>query len=186
MRFTETELSGVFVVDLEPHKDDRGFFARSFCSEEFAARGLCSTYPQANVSWNARRGTLRGMHYQREPFGEPKIVRVTRGKIYDVALDLRESSATFRRWTAVELSAGDPRVRRALYLPKGIAHGFQTLEDDSEVEYWMGERYMPESAAGVRWNDPAFAIDWPVESPILSDRDASFADFLPGSLYVSE
>lgn len=174
MKFTETALAGVLVVDLEPKTDERGFFARAFCSEEFAARGLCSTFPQANISWNERRGTLRGMHYQRAPFGEPKIVRVTRGRIYDVALDLRESSPTFRRWTAVELSAEN---RRALYLPEGIAHGFQTLEDDSEILYWMGERYVSDSAAGVRWNDPAFAIDWPIEPPIVSDRDASFADF---------
>lgn len=178
MKFTETELAGVFIVDLEPKRDERGFFARTFCSEEFAARGLCTTYPQANVSWNARRGTLRGMHVQRAPFGEPKLVRVTRGAIHDVALDLRESSPSFLRWTAVELSAEN---RRAMYLPEGVAHGFQTLEDDSEVEYWMGARYVPDEAAGVRWDDPAFAIRWPIAPPILSDRDASFADFLPGT-----
>lgn len=173
MRFTATALAGVYLVDLERRDDERGFFARSFCEAEFAAHGLATRYPQCNVSYNAARGTLRGMHYQRAPHGEPKLVRCTRGAIYDVVVDLRPESSTCRRWFAAELTADNHRM---LYIPALCAHGFQTLADDTEVFYMMGESYHPESAAGVRWNDPALGIRWPLPNPVISARDAGFPD----------
>lgn len=173
MTFAPTPLAGVFVVELDPRADDRGFFARSFCREEFAAHGLRTDVAQCNVSHNRRRGTLRGMHFQVAPSTEAKLVRCTRGAIYDVALDLRPGSATYRQWMAAELGA-DPGNRRMLYIPEGCAHGFQTLEDDSEVSYVMFGAYAPEHARGARWDDPAFGIAWPIATPIVSERDRSF------------
>ncbi|MHC5009543.1 MAG: dTDP-4-dehydrorhamnose 3,5-epimerase [Planctomycetota bacterium] len=175
MRFEATAVEGVFVVELEPIEDDRGFFARTWCREAFAARGLNPDLAQCSISFNRRRGTLRGMHYQAAPHEEAKLVRVTRGALFDVALDLRPTSPSFRRWTGVELSAEN---RRMLYLPEGVAHGFQTLEDATEVLYQISVPFHAASARGVRWDDPAFRITWPEATDrILSERDASYPDF---------
>lgn len=174
MRFTELELSGVVLVDIESRNDSRGLFARSFCRDEFTAHGLDPTISQCNVSFNVKRGTLRGMHYQASPHEETKLVRVTRGAIFDVVIDLRTDRPTYRRWIGVTLSADN---HSALYIPHGFAHGFQTLTDDAEVHYQMSEAYHPAAARGVRWNDPAFGIAWPILPPILSDQDASRPDF---------
>jgi dTDP-4-dehydrorhamnose 3,5-epimerase len=174
MKFTETRFDGVFVIDLERHEDRRGFFARSFCAQEFAAHWLPGSFVQCNISYNRRRGTLRGMHYQVAPSEEGKLVRATRGSILDVVLDLRRFSPSFREWSSFELSEENGR---ALYIPPGLAHGFQSLTDNAEVFYQMTEFYDPHSARGVRWDDPAFGIEWPIASPMLSERDASFPDF---------
>jgi len=171
LKFQPTPLEGALVIELEPLADGRGFFARSFCQEEFRARGLDPAIAQCNVSFNRRRGTLRGLHYQARPHLEAKVVRCTQGAIWDVIVDLRAGSPTLKRWFALELSAEN---RRALYVPQGFAHGFQTLVDASEVLYQMSEFHRPESARGVRWDDPALAIPWPVASPILSERDRAF------------
>lgn len=176
MIFTPTPIPGAWIVDIEPREDARGFFARSWCREEFARHGLDARLVQCSISFNRHRHTLRGMHFQAAPHEEPKLVRCTRGRMWDVALDLRRDSPTFRRWHGVELTAEN---RRALFVPAGCAHGFLTLEDDVEVLYQMGEFYHPESARGVRWNDPAFGIAWPTNAPLLSDRDASYPDFMP-------
>jgi dTDP-4-dehydrorhamnose 3,5-epimerase len=178
MRFRELDLSGVFVIDPERHTDVRGFFARTFCHDEFASHGLVADFVQCNTSFNVRRGTLRGMHRQLAPHEEIKLVRCTRGAILDVVVDLRPESPTFCQWRGIELTADNGR---ALYIPGAFAHGFQTLTDDSEVFYQMGARYHPESAIGLRWDDPAFGIDWPIRPPLLSGRDASHADFRTGS-----
>jgi dTDP-4-dehydrorhamnose 3,5-epimerase len=174
MKFTETRFDGVFVIDLERHEDQRGFFARSFCAKEFAACGLPAGFVQCNISYNHRRGALRGMHYQLVPCEEGKLVRATRGWILDVVLDLRPWSTTYCDWLSFNLSDENGR---ALYIPPGFAHGFQTLTDHTEVFYQMTEFYDPDLARGVRWDDPAFAIEWPIASPMLSERDASFPDF---------
>ena len=176
MNFVATPLAGVFVVEIEPIADQRGLFARTFCRDEFAAQGLVPDLVQCSVSFNKQRGTLRGMHYQLMPHGEAKLVRVTQGSIYDVALDLRPDSPSYCRWFAVELSAEN---RRALYIPVGCAHGFQSLEDEAEVFYQMSACYQPEAARGVRWDDPEFAIDWPGEVQSISERDRSYPDFRP-------
>jgi dTDP-4-dehydrorhamnose 3,5-epimerase len=178
MRLAPTEMAGVMVVEMERREDSRGFFARSFCADEFARAGLDARVSQCNVSFNERRGTLRGMHWQAEPHGEAKLVRCTAGEIFDVVVDLRAQSPTYRRWLGFELSA---RNHRALFIPTGIAHGFQTLADGSEVFYQMSVPYEGQAARGVRWNDPAFAIRWPLASPIVSERDAGYADFQPVS-----
>lgn len=174
MNFVPTPLAGVWLIEVQRIEDPRGFFARSFCQKEFSALGLNPRIEQSNVSFNRRRGTLRGMHYQVRPHAECKVVRCTHGKIWDVALDLRKGSSTFKRSYGVELSDEN---RRALYLPEDVAHGFQTLVENSEVLYLMSEAYHPKSARGVRWNDPAFGIDWPLPDPHLSERDANFASF---------
>lgn len=171
MIFTETKLKGAFVIDIEPREDERGFFARSWCEDEFAKHGLNSRLAQCNISFNKKRGTLRGMHYQIEPFPEAKLTRCTRGAIYDVIIDLRSHSPTFKQWVSVELNAEN---RRALYIPAGFAHGFQTLEDNTEVFYQMSEFYHPECARGVRWDDPAFGIIWPIQEVIISAADKQF------------
>jgi dTDP-4-dehydrorhamnose 3,5-epimerase len=171
MRFEPTGLPGALVVEVEYRRDDRGFFSRTFCVDEFAAQGIELPVVQCNVSFNARRGTLRGMHYQVEPKAEIKLVRCTRGAIFDVIVDLRPDSMTYRRWFGAELSAAN---HRALYIPGGFAHGFQTLEDDAEVFYQMSEFYSPEHARGVRWNDPAMAIRWPLPVSAISERDAAY------------
>ncbi|AJE04193.1 dTDP-4-dehydrorhamnose 3,5-epimerase [Geobacter pickeringii] len=175
MTFTETALKGAWIIDLQRIDDERGFFARSFCQDEFTARGLKTAVAQCNVSFNLKRGTLRGMHFQLSPKAEAKLVRCTRGAIYDVIIDLRPESATYCQWRAVELTADN---RRALYIPEGFAHGFQTLADDSELFYQMFEFFAPECAAGVRWDDPAFGIDWPLPDPIMSEKDRGYAPFL--------
>ncbi|MGO9761923.1 MAG: dTDP-4-dehydrorhamnose 3,5-epimerase [Solirubrobacteraceae bacterium] len=177
MRFEESPLPGVWTIELDPFDDQRGSFARTFDVEEFRARGLQMRVVQCNAAFNRRRGTLRGMHYQAEPHGEPKLVRCVRGAAFHVALDLRPESPTYRYWHGVELSAAN---RRSLYLPRGVAHGSQTLVDDCEILYLMGHRYVPEAARGVRWDDPAFAIAWPEVdggARLLSERDSSFADW---------
>jgi dTDP-4-dehydrorhamnose 3,5-epimerase len=164
------------VLDLERREDERGFFARSFCQHEFAAHGLDVSVAQCNVSFNRRRGTLRGMHWQVEPHGEAKLVRVTRGALWDVIVDLRPGSATYCRGFGVELTADN---RRGLYIPVGFAHGFQTLSDDVEVFYQMSAFYVADAQRGVRWDDPAFGIEWPIRPPFLSERDATYPDFDP-------
>jgi dTDP-4-dehydrorhamnose 3,5-epimerase len=176
MRFTETPLNGAWVIDLDLLGDERGWFARAFDADEFRARELNAEVVQCNASYNARKGTLRGMHYQAEPHGESKLVRCVRGAIFDVAVDLRPGSPTHARWHGVELSAEN---RRSFYIPAGLAHGFQTLSDDVEVLYQMGNPYVPEAARGVRFDDPAFAIRWPpVDGErVVSQRDRAFPDF---------
>lgn len=174
MLFTETQLQGAYIIDPERIEDERGFFARSWDRHEFEARGLNTNLAQCNISYNTRRGTLRGMHYQAEPHEETKLVRCTAGAIYDVIIDLRPSSPTLRQWLAVELSAAN---RRMLYIPPGYAHGFQTLEDHSEVFYQMAEFYAPAYARGVRWNDPAFGIVWPEAPQAIAARDQAYPDF---------
>jgi dTDP-4-dehydrorhamnose 3,5-epimerase len=176
MKFTSVPLGGAHLVELEPVADERGFFARSWCAEEFRSYGLNPALAQCSLSFNKRKGTLRGMHYQAEPHAEVKLVRCTSGVIYDVILDLRPASPTYCKWFAIELTAAN---RRMLYIPAGIAHGFQTLADDTEVFYQMSVNYHPESARGVRWNDPLFAIEWPVRDLIISERDRSFPDHTP-------
>jgi dTDP-4-dehydrorhamnose 3,5-epimerase len=174
MRFEQLPLAGAFVIAQERRCDGRGWFARTFCRDEFAAHGLIGDFVQCSASFNARRGTLRGMHFQRAPHAETKLVRCTRGAVFDVLLDLRPRSATFRGWHAVGLSDANGL---AVYVPAGVAHGFQSLTDASEVLYQIAERYVPEASDGVRWDDPAFGIDWPIRPPILSARDAGFSDF---------
>ena len=171
MKFTPVSIEGAFIVELEPLGDDRGFFARSFCQEEFHQQGIDPLVAQCNISFNQQRGTLRGLHYQVKPHEEAKLVRCTQGAIWDVIVDLRENSPTRYRWFAAELTAEN---RRALYVPRGLAHGFQTLTDNSEVFYQMSEFYHPESARGMRWNDPVIGITWPVDNPVLSPRDKSY------------
>jgi len=171
VKFSATPLGGVFVVELERLQDERGFFARSFCQDEFRAHGLRSDIAQCNVSWNRRRGTLRGLHYQGKPHEEAKVVRCTRGALWDVAVDLREDSPTRHRWHAVELTAENCK---ALYIPEGVAHGFQTLADDTEVLYLMSTPYHADLSRGLRWDDPRLAIAWPLPDPIVSERDRAF------------
>lgn len=176
MHFAETRLPRVFIVDLDRVEDDRGFFARSWCAEEFRREGLHPDLAQCNVSFNRHRGTLRGMHLQIAPHEEAKLVRVTRGAIFDVALDLRPASRSFREWVGVRLDADN---RRALYVPEGVAHGFLTLQDESEVFYQMSHPHAPESARGIRHDDPAFGIEWPEAVVHVSERDRSHPLFDP-------
>lgn len=176
MIFSETKLKGAFVIELEPHYDERGFFSRSWCQREFREHGLHPDLVQCSISFNQHRGTLRGMHLQIQPFREAKLVRCTRGAICDVIIDLRSGSETYLHWVGVELSADN---RRALYVPEGFAHGFQTLEDETEVFYQMSEFYAPECSWGVRWNDPAFAIKWPLPVSVISAKDSHLPDFDP-------
>lgn len=174
MKFSLTPLPGAYTIDLDTVEDERGFFARSWCRKEFTDHGLNPDLVQCNISFNTKRGTLRGMHFQSQPFGETKIVRCTQGSIYDVIIDLRPDSPTFKQWYSVELTA---RNRTMLYIPVDFAHGFQTLEDNTEVMYQMSEYYHPDHAQGVRWNDPVFSIEWPVKNVIVSKRDAEYTDF---------
>jgi dTDP-4-dehydrorhamnose 3,5-epimerase len=174
MIFHTTKLPGVLVIEMEPRADERGYFARTYCKMEFAERGLCTEWVQTSTSFNHQRGTLRGMHYQATPHEEIKLVRCTRGAVYDVAIDLRPESPTFREWLGVELTQGNHKM---FYLPKGIAHGFLTLADQSEIFYQISTPYVSEAGRGVRWNDPAFGIQWPVlDGIVISPRDASFPD----------
>jgi len=175
--FTPLRIPGAYVIDLERREDERGFFARSWCREEFEAHGLNPTVVQCNVSFNRRKGTLRGLHYQALPFAEAKSVRCTRGAVFDVIVDIRPDSPTYLRWEAVVLTGEN---RRMVYVPEGCAHGFQTLEDDSEVFYLMSQAYKPEYARGIRWDDPAIRIEWPPAAErIISKRDRSYPDFVP-------
>ena len=176
MRFIETPLPGAWVVELDLIEDERGWFARTFDAEEFRDRGLNPAAVQCNASFNARRGTLRGLHYQAEPHGESKLVRCVRGAIFDVAVDLRPDSPTYRGWHGVQLSAENGVE---FYIPAGLAHGFQTLTDGCEVLYQMGHRYVPEAAMGVRWDDPAFGIEWPEPGGerTISAKDSAYEDF---------
>ena len=177
MIFTETKISGVFLIEPERFEDERGFFAPSFSQREFAARGLAGQFVENNISFNKRRGTLRGLHYQAAPYGQAKLVRCTSGAVFDVAVDLRRESPTFRRWVGVELTA---RNRLMVYLPGELAHGFQTLEDDTEVFYQVSEFYRPDSYRGLRWNDPAFGIEWrDAGELIILERDLRYPDFTP-------
>ncbi len=176
MIFTETPLPGAYVVDLEKRGDDRGFFARAFCEREFEAHGLVTRFVQVNDSLSAKRGTLRGMHYQLAPNAETKMVRCIRGALYDQILDLRRDSRTFGKSYGLELSAENGRM---LYVPKGFAHGFVTLTDDVEAFYFADEFYAPELERGVRWNDPRFDLRWPVQPVVISEKDAKHRDFDP-------
>ena len=174
MIFSETELPGAFVIDLEKIEDERGFFARAWCQRELRDHGLESRIAQCNMSFNKRKGTLRGMHFQRPPHEEVKLIRCIRGALYDVIIDLRPESAAYKRWIGAELTAEN---RRMLYVPRGFAHGFQTLEEDTETFYMVSEFYTPGAESGVRWDDPSFGIDWPLRPSEISDKDQQWTDF---------
>ena len=174
MIFTETKLMGAYIIDIEKLEDERGFFARSWCKQEFEAYGLNPQLVQCDISFNMRKGTLRGMHYQVKPFEEAKLIRCTRGSIHDVIIDIRPDSSTFRKYVGMSLTPGNMKM---LYVPEGFAHGFLTLEDNTEVFYQMSEFYAPEYARGLRWNDPAFGIEWPSDVRVISERDRSYPDF---------
>jgi dTDP-4-dehydrorhamnose 3,5-epimerase len=174
MIFTETKLKGAYVIDMEKLQDERGFFARSWCQKEFLAHGLASALVQCSVSFNAKQGTLRGMHYQIKPYEETKLVRCTQGSMYDVIVDMRQDSASFGQHVGVVLSADN---RKMLHVPEGFAHGFLTLEDNTEVFYQMSEFYAPESSTGFRWNDPFLKIDWPADVQLISERDRDLPNF---------
>jgi dTDP-4-dehydrorhamnose 3,5-epimerase len=171
MRFEPAPLDGAWIIELEPHDDERGSFARSFCEREFAAHGLPTRFPQSNVSRNRLAGTLRGMHFNAPGHAESKVVRCTRGAIYDVIIDLRPASTTYRVWFGIELGADDGR---ALFVPEDFAHGFITLCDATDVSYQMSAFYAADAARGVRWDDPAFAINWPRSPTVMSERDATY------------
>lgn len=174
MRFLPVDIHEACLIELEPVGDARGSFARNFCAREFAEHGLASEFPQHSISRNGRKGTLRGMHFQTAPHEEAKLVWCTRGAIFDVCLDLRPGSPTFKKWAGFDLSADNARQ---LYIPKGCAHGFQTLTDDTEIFYRISQYYAPEASAGVRFDDPAFAIKWPLPVTEMSDRDRNLPDF---------
>ena len=174
MIFTATPLAGAFVIEPEPIEDPRGLFARTWCQRELEAQGLDARIVQCNTSFNKNKGTLRGMHFQAAPRGETKLVRCTRGALYDVIIDLRAESPTFTRWFGAVLSADN---RKTMYVPVGFAHGFQTLEEGAEVFYQMSEFYSGEHSRGVRWNDPAFGIQWPDDERTIVDRDRQYPDF---------
>jgi dTDP-4-dehydrorhamnose 3,5-epimerase len=174
MIFTETKLKGAFIIDVKRLEDERGFFGRSYCEREFEEYGLNTNVVQANVSHNKKKGTLRGMHMQISPYEETKLVRCTRGAIYDVIIDMREDSETYKQWIGVELTADNFRM---LYVPEGFAHGFITLEDNTDVTYQVTQFYTPGSEKGIRWNDPAFNIEWPIEPVVISEKDQAHPDF---------
>jgi len=174
MKFIETPLAGAYVIELDRNDDERGFFARSFCRREFEAHGLNVEVAQCNISYNERRGTLRGIHYQIRPHAEAKTIRCTSGAMFDVLLDLRPKSPTSKQWFGIELSAANYKM---VYIPEGVAHGFQTLADRTEVLYQISEFYSPEAARGIRWNDPAFGIKWPLPVAEISAKDSAYQDF---------
>jgi dTDP-4-dehydrorhamnose 3,5-epimerase len=174
MKFSETKLKGAFVVEIEKLTDDRGFFARSWCEKEFEAQGLTARVVQANVSYNLKKGTLRGMHYQIAPYQECKLIRCTRGAIYDVIIDLRADSLTYKQWTGVELTADNYTL---FFVPEDFAHGFITLVDNTEITYQVSQFYTPGSEKGIRFDDPAFNIQWPLEVSVISDKDRTWPDF---------
>ncbi len=171
MKFVETDLLGLYIIEPDRIEDERGFFARTFCIKEFQTRNLNPSLAQCNISYNVKKGTLRGMHFQIPPHCEDKLVRCTQGAIYDVVIDLRKDSATFKKWFAVELSAAN---RKMFYIPKGFAHGFQTLQDHTEVFYQMSDLFHAPSACGVRWDDPVFAITWPADTRTISLKDQQY------------
>jgi len=174
MIFRRLAIAGPCLIDIEPHEDHRGFYAQSFSAREFTTHGVTATFVEGGMSYNARRGTVRGMHMQLAPHAQAKLVRCCRGAIYDVIIDLRKESASYGRWVALELSASGKTM---LHVPEGFVHGFQTLTDDVEVLYQMSAYYHPEAEVGVRWNDPRFGIRWPIADVVLSERDRNFADF---------
>ncbi|PRY11222.1 dTDP-4-dehydrorhamnose 3,5-epimerase [Pontibacter ummariensis] len=174
MNFTETKLKGAYVIDVKRLEDERGFFGRSFCQKEFEAYGLSNEVRQTNVSYNKKKGTLRGMHMQLAPNEESKLVRCTRGAIYDVIIDMRPDSETYKQWVGVELTADNYRM---LFVPEGFAHGFITLEDNTDVTYQVTEFYTPGAERCIRWNDPAFNIEWPMEPVVISEKDQAHPDF---------
>jgi dTDP-4-dehydrorhamnose 3,5-epimerase len=174
MLFKETALKGAYLIEIQPLEDERGYFARSWCQREFEEHGLNSRLVQCDISYNRKKGTLRGIHYQAPPFQEAKLVSCLRGSIYDVIIDLRPESKTFMQHLALTLTSA---AHNMLYVPEGFAHGFMTLADDTEVFYQMSEFYSPDHARGVRWNDPAFAVDWPQSVSVISERDANYPDF---------
>lgn len=175
MIFTETKLKGAFVIDVERREDERGFFGRAWCKKEFEAQGLNSDAVQANISFNKKKGTLRGMHYQSAPFSENKIVQCTSGSLYDVIIDIRTDSPSFKQWVGVELTAESFRI---IYVPKGFAHGFITLEDNTAVHYWVTQYHTPASEAGIRFDDPMFNIEWPLAPVLVSEKDRVHAPFV--------
>ena len=175
MIFTETTLKEAFLIEPERREDERGFFARTWCQREFESHGLHKKWVQCNISFNKKKGTLRGMHYQVPPYEEAKLVRCTRGAIFDVIIDLRLQSPSFKQWVTLELTADN---RRMLYIPEGFAHGFQTLTDETEIFYQMSQFYAPAHANGVRWDDPVFNITWPADERTISEQDRSYPDFL--------
>jgi dTDP-4-dehydrorhamnose 3,5-epimerase len=174
VKFKETELSGAYVIDIDPFEDERGLFARAWCQREFEVHGLSSAIVQANISQNKKRGTLRGLHWQRQSHAERKLLRCTRGSVYDVIVDLRRDSDTFKSWLGVELTEQNHRM---LLVPEDFAHGFQTLEDNSEVFYQVTQFYTPDAECGARYDDPAFAIDWPLDVSAISEKDAGWNPF---------
>jgi dTDP-4-dehydrorhamnose 3,5-epimerase len=174
MKFEPLTLAGAYLIQLEASADERGFFARTFCSREFADQGLNDRLRQCSISFNSRKKTLRGMHYQLPPHEEAKLVRCTQGAAHHVILDLRNDSTTYLEWIGIDLNSEN---RHLLYVPEGVAHGFITLSDATEILYQMSEYYSPESAAGVRWDDPAFKVFWPAEPAIISERDSGYADY---------
>ncbi|MFC2050905.1 dTDP-4-dehydrorhamnose 3,5-epimerase [Chloroflexota bacterium] len=175
MVFKETKLKGAYIIEIEPAEDERGFFARSCCQKEFEQHGLDFCIVQCNLSYNKKRGTLRGMHYQAAPYEEAKLVRCSMGAVYDVMIDLRPESSTFKQWVAEELTAQNCKM---LYIPEGFAHGFLTLEDNTTVFYQVSEFYHSECERGVRWDDPVFGIEWPSKNYIISAKDRQFPDFI--------
>jgi len=174
MIFTETELTGAYIIEIEKLEDERGFFARAWDKNIFKKNGLNPDLVQCDISFNKIKGTLRGMHYQIQPYEESKLVRCTRGMIFDVIIDLRKSSKTFKKWVSFKLSNDNYKM---LYIPEGFAHGFQTLEDNTEIFYQMSQFYNPDYSKGILWNDPYFKIKWPIENPIISKKDLSYDKF---------
>ena len=182
MRFEPITIAGAYFVELDVHQDERGMFARTFCEQAFAEAGINLRVVQTNVSCNPTAGTLRGMHYQAPPHAEPKLIQCVRGRVFDVAIDLRLNAPSYRRCACTELSADENRL---FFIPPGCAHGFLTLEDNSAVFYYMGAAFVPDSGRGIRWNDPAFNIPWPMPPRLISARDAAYVDFFAGDSEVS-
>ena len=174
MRFVKTRLEGAFIIEPDAQADDTGFYVRSWCQHEFEFLGLNKRPVQSNVSFNKKRGTLRGLHYQADPYSEAKLVRCTLGAVYDVIVDLRQESPTYLQWMSAELTQ---KNRRLLYVPEGFAHGFMTLRDNTEVFYQMTQFYMPEFSRGIRWDDPQFDIRWPMQVSVISEKDGRYPDF---------
>ena len=173
MIFRETKLQGAFIIGVEKREDDRGFFARAWCKKEFDEHGLTASMVQSNIAFSKRKGTLRGLHYQSAPYGEVKVVRCTRGSLYDVLVDVRPGSPTYRQWIGVELTSENHKMT---YIPEGFAHGYQTLEDNTEVMYQVSQFYFPDFERGIRYDDPGIGIDWPHMVKILSDKDKGWPD----------
>jgi dTDP-4-dehydrorhamnose 3,5-epimerase len=175
VKFTQTKLKGAYLIEIEKLSDDRGFFARSWCQKEFESHGLTSRVVQANVSYNLKKGTLRGMHYQVAPYQESKLIRCTRGAIFDVIIDLRPHAPTYKQWVGVELSADNYTM---FFVPEDFAHGFQALADHTEIFYQVSQFYTPGSEKGIRFDDPAFDVQWPLEVSVISDKDRNWPDFV--------